>query len=271
MTDVRQQVLKELRRIEKEENVRILYACESGSRAWGFPSKDSDYDVRFIYVRPVDWYLSIFDKRDVIERPISDMLDINGWDLRKALNLFRKSNPPLLEWLESPIVYREEHKIAEQIRRLSAFTFSPKACLYHYLNMANGNYREYLLGEQVKIKKYFYVLRPVLACEWIEKYNTMPPIEFDQLVDQLVPKGTELREVVEGLLVRKRAGEEMDYEPRINPINEFLDQRIKYYEQAAAGMKTAEGAQGQQLDDLFRSVLREVWGKGDKNDASVLP
>lgn len=74
--------------------MRILYACESGSRAWGFPSKDSDYDVRFIYVRPVDWYLSIFDKRDVIEYPISDMLDINGWDLKKALNLFRKSNPP---------------------------------------------------------------------------------------------------------------------------------------------------------------------------------
>ncbi|WP_438447090.1 nucleotidyltransferase domain-containing protein [Gorillibacterium sp. sgz5001074] len=270
MLDVRQQVVDELRRIEKEENVRILYACESGSRAWGFPSKDSDYDVRFIYARPEDWYLSIFEKRDVIERPISDMLDINGWDLRKALNLFRKSNPPLLEWLGSPIIYREDHRVAEQIRKFSTFTFSPRACMYHYLHMAKGNYREYLQGEQVKIKKYFYVLRPVLACEWIEKYHTMPPIEFDRLVDHFVPKGSELRSVIESLLVRKRAGEEMDYEPRINPINDFLDQRIKYYEQTAAGMKTADGVQGQELDDLFRSVVRDIWEKGVENNANVL-
>lgn len=259
MLDVRQQVAEELRRIEKEENVRILYACEAGSRAWGFPSKDSDYDVRFIYVRAEDWYLSIFEKRDVIERPISDSLDINGWDLKKALNLFRKSNPPLLEWLGSPIIYREDHKIAEQIRRFSASIFSPKACMYHYLHMAKGNYREYLQGEQVKIKKYFYVLRPVLACEWIKKHSTMPPIEFDQLVEHFVPKGSELGDIIENLLVRKRAGEEMDNEPRINLINDFLDQRIPYYEQIAAGMKTNDGVQGQQLDDLFRTVLRDAW------------
>lgn len=83
MSQIKQTILEELKRIEREEGVRILYACESGSRAWGFPSRDSDYDVRFLYIRPVEWYLSIFDKRDVIERPISDRLDINGWDLKK--------------------------------------------------------------------------------------------------------------------------------------------------------------------------------------------
>ncbi|RKN77070.1 nucleotidyltransferase domain-containing protein [Paenibacillus ginsengarvi] len=261
MSSYHQQILTELERIEREENVRILYACESGSRAWGFPSQDSDYDVRFLYVRPVDWYLSIFEKRDVIERPISGMLDINGWDLRKALNLFRKSNPPLLEWLQSPIVYMENHAIAEQIRRISPLTFSPKSCVYHYLHMAKGNYREYLQGDQVKIKKYFYVLRPILACEWIEKHQTMPPIEFDRLVDAVVPRGSELQAVIDGLLVRKKSGDEMDYEPRINPINEFLEARIEHYERVAAGMQTFGGGQDQQLDDLFRSVLREVWGE----------
>ncbi len=144
MSDVRQQIEVELQRIEQEEGVNILSACESGSRAWGFPSKDSDYDVRYIYIRPVEWYLSIFEKRDVIERPISDMLDINGWDLKKALNLFRKSNPPLLEWLQSPIVYLENGSVAEQIRRVSPLTFSPRSCMHHYLHMAKGNYREYL-------------------------------------------------------------------------------------------------------------------------------
>ncbi|MDT3427776.1 putative nucleotidyltransferase [Paenibacillus forsythiae] len=250
-----QQIVTELERIEREDNVRILYACESGSRAWGFPSKDSDYDVRFIYIRPEEWYLSIFDKRDVIERPISDRLDINGWDLRKALNLFRKSNPPLLEWLQSPIVYRENYAIAEQIRRISPLTFSPRSCMHHYLHMAKGNYREYLQGDQVKIKKYFYVLRPILACEWIEKYNSMPPIEFARLVDSLVPKESELKAVIAGLLDRKRAGDEMDYELRINPINEFLENRIAYYERAASSMQPSDGDQDQRLDELFRSAL----------------
>jgi len=252
--DVREQIVQELKKIESEENVIILYACESGSRAWGFPSNDSDYDVRFIYVRPVEWYLSIFEKRDVIERPISDMLDISGWDLRKAFNLLCKCNPPLLEWLQSPIVYMENNIIVEQIRQISQLIFSPKSCLYHYLNMAKGNYREYLQGDQVRIKKYFYVLRPILACEWIEKHNAMPPIEFEQLVDATLPRQGELREIIESLLVRKKAGDEMDYEPRINLINEYLEAKIQYYEQLAAGMQHSDAKQDQQLDELFRSV-----------------
>lgn len=260
MFELQDEILKELHNIEQEEQVRILYACESGSRAWGFPSKDSDYDVRFLYVRPVEWYVSIFDKRDVIERPISNLLDINGWDLRKALQLFRKSNPPLLEWLQSPIPYYTKYTVAEQIRSISPLTFSPKSCMYHYLNMAKGNYRDYLQGEQVKIKKYFYVLRPILACGWIEKFNTMPPIEFDLLVEALVPKGGELHAMIEQLLIRKKAGEELDYEPKLHIINEYLEDRIDHFEQTATALKQADGGQDKQLDELFRKALKEVWG-----------
>ncbi|MFC4778190.1 nucleotidyltransferase domain-containing protein [Paenibacillus sp. GCM10023252] len=262
MTDVRDEITQELKRIEREEGVRILYACESGSRAWGFPSKDSDYDVRFIYVRPTEWYLSIHEKRDVIERPISNLLDINGWDLKKALKLFRKSNPPLLEWLKSPIVYMVQHSAAEQIRAISTSTFSPRSCMYHYLHMAKGNYREYLQGERVKIKKYFYVLRPILACGWIERYGTMPPIAFHELLDAMVPDSSELRPVILELLARKLAGDELDYEPRIHPINDYLEERLSYYEREASRMLTAEGTPDDQLDELFRSTLREVWGEG---------
>lgn len=262
MSDTRQHIIEELNAIEREEQVRILYACESGSRAWGFPSKDSDYDVRFIYIRPVDWYLSIDEKRDVIERPISNMLDINGWDLKKALKLFRKSNPPLLEWLQSPIQYMENYSVAERIRDISPLSFSPKSCMHHYLHMAKGNYRDYLQGEQVKIKKYFYVLRPILACEWIEKYNSMPPIEFQSLVEGLVPESSELKAVIMELLARKIAGDEMDYEPRIDPINEFLETKITYYEQIAHGLRDADGSLNDQLDALFRSALKEVWDQG---------
>lgn len=259
MNRCHQDILTALNRIEREENVRIVYACESGSRAWGFPSKDSDYDVRFLYVRPVDWYLSIFEKRDVIERPISSMLDINGWDLKKALNLFRKSNPPLLEWLQSPIVYQEQYSVAGQIRSLTPVSFSPRSCLYHYLHMAKGNYREYLQGDQVKIKKYFYVLRPILACEWIEKYNELPPMRFQALVERLVPEGSELRTAVEELLARKIAGDELDYELRVDSINEFLEEKIAYFEKKAPDMPKSERAYDQQLEELFRSALQEVW------------
>jgi len=259
LNNIRADILLELDKIEQEEQVRILYACESGSRAWGFPSKDSDYDVRFIYIRPVEWYLSIFNKRDVIERPISNMLDINGWDLKKALNLFRKSNPPLLEWLQSPIPYYTKYSVAKQIRSISPLTFSPKSCMYHYLNMAKGNYRDYLQGEQVKIKKYFYVLRPILACGWIETYHTMPPIEFDRLVEALIPEGSRLRMTIEQLLKRKKAGEELDYEPKLHPINDYLEERIAHFERTALALGLGAGAQDEQLDALFRSALQEVW------------
>ncbi|MFC5401342.1 nucleotidyltransferase domain-containing protein [Cohnella soli] len=260
MVDIHKIITDQLDRIERDEQVQILYACESGSRAWGFPSKDSDYDVRFIYIRKPEWYLSIFDKRDVIERPISDQLDISGWDIRKALNLYRKSNPPLLEWLQSPIRYTEKYSVTEQLRTVSPLTFSPKSCMYHYLSMARGNYRMYLQGEQVRIKKYFYVLRPVLACEWIERYGEMPPMEFDALAEHLLPKGGALWDTVMQLLVRKKAGEELDYEPRLSPINDYLENRLQHLEQTTISLNTAENKLDGQLDDLFRSALQEVWG-----------
>ncbi|MGQ8870776.1 nucleotidyltransferase domain-containing protein [Paenibacillus sp. TSA_86.1] len=256
---MREMIVKQLAQIEQEEQVRIIYACESGSRAWGFPSQDSDYDVRFIYVRPLEWYLSIEDQRDVIERPISDQLDINGWDIRKALKLFRKSNPPLLEWLQSPIQYDEQYSVAEQIRALSPLTFSPKSCMYHYLNMAKGNFRDYLQGERVKIKKYFYVLRPLLACGWIERYETMPPMAFDELVETLIPDGTPLYTEIHDLLRRKKAGDELDMEPQLPAIQAYITGQIADVEQIAAGIEGHVTVEIEGLNRIFQSAVQEVW------------
>ena len=135
-----QAIKANLAEIEARETVRIVYACESGSRAWGFPSSDSDYDVRFIYLHPLEWYLSIEDKRDVIGDPITGQLDVNGWDLRKTLQLFRKSNPPLFEWLNSPIVYLEKYSVASRLRSLLAVYYSSRTCAYHYLQMARKQF-----------------------------------------------------------------------------------------------------------------------------------
>lgn len=253
-----EKIISELKQIEEKNDVRIIYACESGSRAWGFPSKDSDYDVRFIYIHSVDWYLSIHEKRDVIEMPINDLLDINGWDIRKSLKLFRKSNPPFLEWLESPIVYLERYTITQKMRDLGNLGFSPLSCLYHYLSIAKGNFRKYLQGDVVRVKKYFYTLRPILACMWIEERNTMPPMEFQLLLNTVLPNGN-LVDEIQDLLVRKKSVEELDYGPQIKSINEFLDEHIQHFDLYLKSVGKKQPAEEIKFDNIFRDALREVW------------
>ena len=178
---MRAQVLDALRDIEARHDVTVLFACESGSRGWGFASPDSDYDVRFIYVNRLPWYLTVTPGRDVIEVPISGDLDINGWDLRKALGLMRESNPTLLEWLRSPIVYREEADTMAQFRALAAQVFSNAKGWHHYASMAKKNFREHLQADEVRYKKYLYVLRPLLAARWIRTQPGVPPMRFAEL------------------------------------------------------------------------------------------
>ncbi|PEQ94640.1 hypothetical protein CN481_08200 [Bacillus sp. AFS006103] len=255
---MKEKILTEIKKIEEQFDVKICLAVESGSRAWGFPSKDSDYDVRFIYVHKKDWYLSIDQKRDVIELPINNLLDINGWELRKALKLFRKSNPPLMEWLHSGIVYYQAFSLTDKLKAIQNQVFLPQSALYHYLNMAKGNFRDYLRGDSVKIKKYFYVLRPVLACIWIERYNSVPPIEFQTLVEELLEQG-QLKEEIHTLLERKIGGEELDLEPKVTVINDFLEKEINRLEEYTKTLKVSKEDMTPLLDDLFREVLEEVW------------
>ncbi len=248
-----------LTEIEKSEEVKVLYACESGSLAWGFPSADSDYDVRFLYLHPLEWYLSIEDQRDVIERPVHEQIDLSGWDLRKALKLFRKSNPPLMEWLGSPIVYSEPFTLAGQLRQLASVYYSPAACAYHYIHMAQGNYRDCLKGERVRVKKYFYVLRPLLAVNWIERGHGIMPTEFSALVDGL-SLDPSLKTEIDKLLEAKRKGAELDYGPRITPISEFIESELSRLEQSTFDYEK-HAAPIERLDRLFRNTLIEAWPK----------
>ena len=179
---MRDRVLQELRRIEPQHDVRILLAVESGSRAWGFASPDSDYDVRFIYAHRPDWYLSVFEVRDVIEEMLPDRLDVNGWELRKALRLFSKCNLPLNEWLGSPITYSEVPEFRRQLLNLMPQYFNAIAAIYHYRNLADRTFSEHLVDDHISIKKIFYVLRPLLACRWVDRTGSQPPTEFQELL-----------------------------------------------------------------------------------------
>lgn len=257
---LRDRILDEIKRVEADFDVKVCYAVESGSRAWGFPSKNSDYDVRFIYVHRKDWYLSIDEKKDVIELPINDLLDINGWELRKALKLFRKSNPPLMEWIHSQNVYYQAFSLVYKLRALEDQVFSPKSAIYHYLQMAQRNYRDFHHRDKVKIKKYFYILRPILACKWIEKHLTVPPVKIQVLLEEIV-ENDPLKQEIHLLLKRKAQGNEIEFEPKIAVINDFIERELLQIETFIQSLNHSnKGDITVLLDCLFREILEEVWG-----------
>ena len=249
---MREKIQEQLRRIEESANIKILFAVESGSRAWGFASPDSDYDVRFVYIRRPEDYLRLDVVRDVIELPIDDVLDINGWDMQKTLRLLHKSNPTLFEWFSSPIVYQKT-EFADKFRELMMHYFSSKKTLYHYISMAEGNYREYLQGEIVRVKKYFYVLRPVLACRWILDRGTPPPMLFSELLKAELP--VELIDVVNQLLELKMNSPEVKLINRISEINEYLDESIPSIKSAVRLLDDSHTPDWSELNQLF---LREL-------------
>jgi predicted nucleotidyltransferase len=250
---MRKEILGKLCEIENKENVKILLAVESGSRAWGFASPDSDYDVRFIYVRPRKEYLRLDTVRDVIEVPINDVLDINGWDLQKALRLLYKSNPTLFEWFSSPIVYMET-EFADEFRKIIREYFSKKKSLYHYISMAEGNYREYLKRDMVRAKKYFYVLRPVLCCRWILEKETPPPMLFSELADSQLP--VSLKPVVNELLNLKMTSSEIKEIPRVDVMNAYLDQSIEEIKKQIAEIEDKK-CEWDVLNEFFKDILEE--------------
>lgn len=245
-------IVSKLHEIEQMEKVRILLAVESGSRAWGFASPDSDYDVRFIYIRDKEDYLRLNTMRDVIELPIDEVLDINGWDLQKTLRLLYKSNPTLFEWFSSPIVYMESD-FADLFRRVMNDYFSSKRSLYHYISMAEGNYREYLKGGMVKAKKYFYVLRPVLACRWVLEKQTPPPMLFSELMKEELPEV--LMSDINRLLELKMKSPEIKMIPRIDRINAYFDESIADIKSIVQSMEDTKNPGWMELNKIFLNEL----------------
>jgi predicted nucleotidyltransferase len=240
--------------------VRVLYACESGSRAWGFASPDSDYDVRFIYTHDPDWYLSFDIERrdDVIEYPLVDDIDCSGWDIRKAIYLFTRTNGALLEWLHSPITYIESGPLAVTLRNLAPRCVNSLALCYHYSHMARGNAREYLFKEQVRLKKYFYVLRPLLAIRYIEEGKGIPPVQFERLVESVAPP--ELKTSIEGLLELKRGTSELGLGKPIPEIGAFIDGELERHGSAFSGQGRPDLLANQEVRDQLNEVFREAIG-----------
>lgn len=243
---------RKLKEIEERENIRVLHAAESGSRAWGIASPDSDYDVRFVYVRPMDFYLKLQDKKDFIDWELNQVLDINGWDITKALQHFYKSNATLYEWGNSPVIYKTTPQW-EKIMKLAEEYFSSKSAMYHYYGTARKNYEAYLMEDMVKYKKYFYVLRPILACKWIEKKKCPPPVLFQTLAEEILEK--EMKPAVDRLVEAKLQMTESEKRGKIQELNDYIQENLEYYQALLSEMPEDRNKDWEPLNRSFRELL----------------
>lgn len=233
-------IKKHLSQLEQERQIKILYACETGSRAWGFPSPDSDFDVRLIYQHSKDWYLSLSERKDSIDLMFENNdIDISGWDLRKSLKLLKKSNASLLERIQSPLIYRADAPFLAEVQQLALEAYSRKACLYHYLHLAKNCMDELRGKEQYKLKKFFYALRSATACQWIRQRAEMPPIEFEKMLEGLDIATALLDRIAELIALKAVISEQYLHEGEAELLA-FIETNITQAEEAGNHLPAAK-------------------------------
>ncbi len=251
------EIHRRLKETEREENVRILLAVESGSRAWGFASPKSDFDVRFIYVHPKDWYLSfdLEDRRDVIEYSITDEIDLYGWDLRKALRLYWKSSPMFVEWILSSVTYLENSCFRQKACELLPEVYSLESGIHNFHNMAKTDFHKFFRDDKVPLKKYLFVLRSLLSIRWIEKNASAAPTQFDLLLNLLKDQKS-LHQDIENLLHKKRNVPDLGLSEPIENINNFIEAEFNRLAIAKPQrLKRLEPLS--KLNELFAAILNE--------------
>lgn len=251
-------IQEKLKEIEKEKSVKILYACETGSRAWGFPSPDSDYDVRMIYMHEPEWYLTLSDKKDTIEMMLDDgELDITGWDFKKCLKLLWKSNGALLERIQSPIVYHNTGGLTEMFKHYADKCFAPIAAMHHYSGMAKNSFDDIEGKEEIKLKKLFYALRATLACKWILEKDSIPPIVFITMVNEL-EFDEKLKDKIRSLIELKSGKNENYVHPAEKELSDFIREQLTIADEKAISLKGRK-EKDTDLDEFFRYGLKTYW------------
>lgn len=251
--EIKQNILQTLTDIEAEHDVHILHAAESGSRAWGFPSPDSDYDVRFFYIHKKDWYLSIYPERDVIEKPINKVYDVSGWDLKKALHLALKSNAVVMEWLQSPITYITNEDFRKDFKNFCIHNFDRKALMHHYLSLGERQLDQaWRTQETTHVKKYFYMLRPAIALRCLihnEGHQSLP-MNLQELMSKAdIP--VDITAITEDLIAKKRTMKEKEKIERIAELDEFIEQEFKSATEYLANLPARESLNTENANAFF--------------------
>ena len=250
---MKEMIIQKLKEIQEEYQISILYACESGSRAWGFASPDSDYDIRFIYMHDINWYLSINDRKDSIDFPVDDnLLDIGGWELRKTLKLIAKSNATPFEWLQSPIKYVDNPEARKMIWKAGETCFNPKTLIHHYTGIAKNAFLTGVSGNEIKIKKYFYVLRPLFAAIWVTERNEIPPMEFKKLL--AINRNENILKIIDDLYITKINTKEAVTVELIPELQEYIEYNLERCKLKADKMISANYGLAE-LNILFRKLI----------------
>ena len=250
------EIIQSLNQIAEDYQCTILFACESGSRAWGFSSDDSDYDIRFIYIHSYDWYLRVDKRNYTIEKILPSDLDLSGWELRKALSLFAYCNLALYEWLDSPIVYINNCSCMQRLQQLIPVYFNRKKALYHYLRMAERTAEKEIQDKQINSKKVFYILRPLLACEWIHHFQTMPSTSFERLLqnDSLPNK---IVEAICKLLSLKKELTERDNFQLSYDVHQWIIQTLETNARRAEEAVPKESIEWKPLNQLMVEMVKK--------------
>lgn len=266
---MKKEIISKLRNLEKSHDIKIIYSCESGSRAWGFESFDSDYDIRFVYVKRPHKYITVFPDNRTMDRGNIESIrillnntdyDIVGWDITKTVYLMgAKGNPDVISWLYSPIKYYYKSCCYELLKNIAQEYFRTKSALYHYLHMAKGNFNQYIKNhDEVILKKYLYVLRPLMACIHIDSYKVSPPMRFNDML-HFVPEKE--REQIEALLLKKKSGEELGSGPNNSILTKYCENIINYFnnrvEKTEISNKTVE--EWDKLDSDLRKIIQKSW------------
>jgi len=248
---MRDEIIQHINQLEKEKGIQILLAIESGSRAWGCPSPDSDFDVRIIFKRPKTQYLEIDDKPDTINYFHGELLDINGWDIKKTFKLIRKSNATPLEWSQSPIKYKEVDNFSEKILSLCKHYFQARHTVNHYKGIAKNSYISNIINGEIKLKKLFYVLRPLMAARWIIQKNEVPPMDIPNLIS--IIEDNQIVEHINELLKLKNTVNE-DYIHKVDSIiSEFITDEFNFLDSI-----TLESAKDTISPDLLNQTFKEI-------------
>ena len=249
-------ILSHLEDIEHQYDVRVLLAVESGSRARGLFSDESDWDVRFVYVNKLDWYLNVNEGRDVIEEMFDDNIDMVGWELRKTLRLFQKSNPSLMEWLHSPVVYRADEKFLSRMRAMESVYFNPIKTMYHYESLYIKHDKRYLQDSTNPLKRFLHYLRGILSCRWLEQHKTMPPVLFSELVKATVDDDS-IRQKINVLIALKRQTKENDNLEVDASLVEYARKLAEHFEQTIPDFRPelSHAVDSLDLDGLLKEMV----------------
>lgn len=253
--EMKGKIVENLRRLEEQREIKILFACESGSRAWGFDSADSDYDVRFIYAHRLDWYLDLGAKKDTIKAVFPGDLDFSGWELRKALELFRASNFSIFEWLGSPITYMKDADFFGDLTALKPLYFNPRKVAFSYLSLAGKSFEKFAGGGKARLKKLLYTIRALLACKWVLEYATPPPTLFESLYKDANICESRLKAEIEKIVESKRLAAELSEMEVPEKIADFIRGAQVELSKIVQEMSPPDSHSPEELRGLFRKVV----------------